>query len=80
MFAKHISSYYNIAYAVTILICLFAAHIIMERVHHRYCRSNMLLVMLWGDSTYCTMLSYTTKMVETFVFTGIHTVLRTTTA
>ena len=62
----------SICVAIAMMLALFASHALLERVNHRYCRSNVLYVLLYGNSTYCTMLSYSTRLIETFVLATIN--------
>ena len=66
----------SIGVAIAMMLSLFASHALLEKVNFRYCRSNVLYVLLYGNSTYCTMLSYSTRMIETFVFATINQILK----
>lgn len=66
----------SICIVVAMMLAMFTCHGLLERVHHKYCRSNVLFVLLYGNSTYCSMLSYSTRVIETFVLATINQVLK----
>jgi hypothetical protein len=55
--------------------CLFAAHTVLERIHHIYCRSNVFLIYLYGDSSYCNIILQSTKSLEAFAVSILGSVL-----
>jgi len=66
----------SIFVAIAMMLALFSSHALLESVNHRYCRSNVLYVLLYGNSTYCTMLSYSTRVIETLVIATINQVFK----
>lgn len=64
-----------VAFSAVSLIC---AHNLLEKVHHIYCRSNVFLIYLYGDSAYCNTLHHATKSLEAFAISLLGSVFSTT--